>query len=108
MRHPGQVRLALKTAASELVSRPAPGLIQGGTLKELAGRAGVGAEAALSTIKNMTRVGELVCISGRRKVPYRNKRVAEYFPPAIAAEVKTAEPGAENPVDFDELLTAWK
>jgi hydroxyacyl-ACP dehydratase HTD2-like protein with hotdog domain len=78
MRPSGEIRQALMRAACELSARMESG--RGPTLQEIATTACVGGAAALHTVKNMTRAGELRCISGRRKVTYRNRPVAEYRP----------------------------
>lgn len=105
MRHPGEVRLALGAAARELVVRSDAG-VRGPTLQEMAQRATVGLAIARRTANNMTRAGDLRCITGRRKVPYRNKPVAEYLPPDVAQELDAAQP--EDAPDFSALASAWK
>jgi hypothetical protein len=101
MRPAGEVRQALLQAAGDLVyvedGRP-----RGPTLQELAARAQVGAKAALTTVKNMTRSGALRPI-GERKVPYRNRPVAEYAP-ALELEGCAEGPGF---VDLGRLLAVW-
>ena len=74
MRLAGDTRLALLKAAAEL-STPerAP------TLRELALKACVGQDAAMHTVKNLTRCGVLT-IARTRRVAYRNRPVAEYAP----------------------------
>lgn len=72
MRPAGTVRAALLAAA-----RHAPG-----SLQELAERACVGRDAALHTVKNMTRDGDLT-ITGTRRVEYRNRPVAVYAAAAV-------------------------
>jgi hypothetical protein len=98
MRPSGEIRQALMRAACELSSRMESD--RGPTLQEIAHCATVGYEAARRTVDNMARAGELRCISGRRKVTYRNRPVAEYRPaqdddtqtsaPAHALEVAVA------------------
>ncbi|KAB2893170.1 MAG: hypothetical protein F9K35_17155 [Burkholderiaceae bacterium] len=75
MRPAGEVRQALLQACEAL----APGFPvgRGPTLREIAGRACVGLEAARRTLNNMCRSGPL-CQVNTRKVPYRNRPVAEY------------------------------
>ncbi|MNV74275.1 hypothetical protein D3C71_1674820 [compost metagenome] len=76
MRPAGEVRQALLKAACELATpERAP------TLRELAHRAQVGQGAARVTVDHMRRAGQL-CIARLRKVPYRNRPVAEYTPHA--------------------------
>lgn len=78
MRPAGEVRQALLSAAAEL-STPdrAP------TLAELAERVGqtmpIGGEVVRKTVHNMTYHGKLRIVRTRR-VPYRNRPVAEYAP----------------------------
>ncbi len=76
MRPSGEVKLALLKAAADLVT-PA----RAPTLRELTEKSKVGQEAALHTVRNMVRAGDLV-IARLRAVPYRNKPVAEYAPAA--------------------------
>lgn len=72
MRPSGEVRQALLGAVAELATPDrAP------TLIELATRSQVDVDAALFTVKNMVRSGALVIVRTRR-VPYRNRPVAEY------------------------------
>lgn len=78
MRPAGEVREALIQAVGELTT-----VGKGPTLRELADKAQVGYEAALSTVKNMTRA-KVLHIPRRRKVDYRNCRVAEYELCAVA------------------------
>jgi hypothetical protein len=74
MRLAGDTRLALLKAAAELhTPERAP------TLRELAIKACVGQEAAMHTVKNLTRCGALK-IARTRRVEYRNRPVAEYAP----------------------------
>lgn len=74
MRPAGEIHQALLKAAQELFTPDkAP------TLAELAGRACVGLEAARRTVFNMCR-SDVLTVARTRKVPYRNKPVAEYAP----------------------------
>jgi hydroxyacyl-ACP dehydratase HTD2-like protein with hotdog domain len=99
MRPAGEIRQALLRAVCELSAAQPAG--RGPTLKEVATKAQVGVAAALHTVKNMTRAGELRCISARRKVTYRNRPVAEYRP---AEEPQTSAP--DGPA-LDDVLAAW-
>lgn len=75
MRPAGEVRQALLNAALALATpERAP------TLRELAIHSQVGFDAARDTLKNMCRANVLRVVRTRR-VPYRNKPVAEYAPP---------------------------
>jgi hypothetical protein len=97
MRPAGEVRKALLTAATSLAQ---PG-VRGATLRELAAQACVGYDAALSTVKHMTRAGELK-VARERKVDYRNKPVAEYEP--VVPGEQAASSGF---VDLGTLLGVW-
>lgn len=83
MRPSGEVRQALLSAAVALTTPE-----QAPTLAELAAKSQVGLDAALITVKNMVRSGALVIVRTRR-VPYRNRPVAEYAKaaPATCARV---------------------
>lgn len=94
MRPAGEIRLALFKAAGELVTPE-----RGATLQEIATRACVGYDSALSTVKNMTRAGQLR-IRGERKVDYRNRPVAEYEPVTAATE-------SHGFVDLGSLVAVW-
>jgi hydroxyacyl-ACP dehydratase HTD2-like protein with hotdog domain len=98
MRPAGEIRQALQRAATELTTPLPPD--RGATFQELAVRAQVGVGGALHTVRNMARAGQL-CISGRRKVPYRNRPVAEYRP---VEEPQTSAP--DGPA-LDDVLAAW-
>lgn len=94
MRLAGDTRLALLKAAAEL-STPerAP------TLRELALKACVGQDAAMHTVKNLTRCGALT-IARTRRVDYRNRPVAEYAP--------AAPPGQLSPMaDLGNVFASW-
>jgi hypothetical protein len=102
LRPAGEVRLALLEAATRLTS-PDP-TARGATMQEMATSARVGYSAALHTTKNLKRAGAL-CITGRRKVPGRNKLVAEYKP---ADMVPPQDHEGDAPPDFTALASAWK
>lgn len=95
MRPAGEVRLALLQACQALV-RPE----QAPTLRELAAQACVGLGAATHTVKHMRRAQQLHIVRTRR-VPYRNRPVAEYAP---AAPVAPAQAPAQV---LACALTAW-
>jgi hypothetical protein len=98
MRPAGEVRVALQSAAQELVTVDG-GQERGPTLQELAARAKVGAQAAMTTVKNMTRSGALRIVN-TRKVPNRNRPVAEYGPPKDSAQ-------DDEFVDMGSVLAMW-
>ncbi len=94
MRPAGEVREALLGAVRALVTPD-----KGPTLAELSQQANVSRGAALNTVKNLVRSGELT-IPRTRKVLYRNRPVAEYEP--------AKPPGANSSiVDLATLLAAW-
>ena len=95
MRPAGEVRLALLKAAWELVTPD-----RGATLRELAHHSQVGLHAARDTVAHMRRAGQL-CIARERKVPYRNRPVAEYVPRAEAPD-----PGPDRQ-DLHTWLCGW-
>lgn len=90
----GEVHLALLRAVQELATPE-----RGVTVREAAAHACVGLVAARSTMRNLKRYGVLE-IARTRRVPYRNRPVAEYAPPS-AAPGGTAERG------IDALAAAW-
>ncbi len=89
----GEVHLALLRAVQELAT---PG--RGVTLREAAAHARIGIKAARCTLSNMKRYGVLE-IARTRRVPYRNRPVAEYALPSAA-------PG-EAGRGIDVLVAAW-
>lgn len=95
MRPAGEVRQALLQACAAL-ARPD----QGATLRELAARACVGLKAAERTVDHMRRAGQVHIVRTRR-VPYRNRPVAEYAP---AAPLVPAQAPAQV---LACALTAW-
>lgn len=99
MRPAGEIRHALLRACESLAARAAAG--RGPTLREMAAEARVGLEAARRTVENMTRYGVLV-VPRTRRVPYRNRPVAEYVPAAMAAQASAA-----NDAGMAQLLRAW-
>lgn len=100
MRPAGEISMAILGAAAHLV-REEGGQRRGPTLQELAHHACVGYEAALYSVKNLTRSGKLEPVA-QRKVDYRNRPVAEYAPALPADEI-------EAPPYFDvaSVFTAW-
>lgn len=100
MRPSGEISTAILTAATHLVREEA-GQRRGPTLQELAQHACVGYEAALNTVKNLTRSGKLEPVA-QRKVDYRNRPVAEYAPALPVVE-------DDEPPFFDvaSVFTAW-
>lgn len=101
MRPTGEIRAALRDAAHALVASLPPD--RGVTVRELASAANVGADAALTTIRNMARPGGELEIVGDRKVDYRNRPVAEYRP---IDDDDDAAAGAGF-VDLGTALTYW-
>lgn len=72
MRPAGDVSQSLLAAVDKLATpERAP------TLQELAAAAGVAVDVARQTLKDMKRYGR-VCTPRTRRVPYRNRPVAEY------------------------------
>lgn len=95
MRPAGEVRQALLQACAAL-ARPQ----QGATLRELAHGAGVGLDAARRTVFEMRRAGQVHIVRTRR-VPYRNRPVAEYAPVVPA-------PAQQPPArELARALMAW-
>lgn len=93
----GEVHQALLAAARELATPDrAP------TVAELAAHAQVGHQAALNTVKNMRRRGQLRIVRTRR-VAHTTKPVAEYAP----ADGTQAEPVSPRGFEFGALLGAW-
>lgn len=95
MRPRGEVHLALLRAVGELATPE-----RGATLREVAAHAAVGRKAAAATMGNMRRYGAVV-IARTRRVPYRNRPVAEYALPAPAA------PGGGARQGVHALMAAW-
>jgi hypothetical protein len=92
MRPAGDISQAVLAACRELTTpERAP------TLAEITARACLSRIAALYTVRNLARSGQIV-IPRTRKVTYRNRPVAEYAPAPAAA--------SEN-VDLAALLSAW-
>jgi hypothetical protein len=101
MRPPGEIRGALFSAAQAFV-KSLPDGRHGATVRELAACANVGYNAALETIRNMKRAGDLE-IAGELEVPYRNRPVAEYAP-----RDRSRPSAGAGYVDLGHLLAVWK
>lgn len=98
MRPAGEIRQALLHACKAL-ARPE----QAPTLRELAAHARVGIAAAEVAVKNMRRAGVLH-VPRTRRVPYRNRPVAEYAPAAPAPRPPAAPCRA---APLTAALRAW-
>jgi hypothetical protein len=101
VRPPGELRRVLLTSAAALVRTLPDGSRRGGTIREIAEKAGVGYDAATLTVRNMKRSGDLE-IAAKREVPYRNGPVAEYVPPPPEGRV------ADGYVDLGRLVAVWR
>ncbi len=91
-RQAGEVRQALYSAAADLATAD-----QAPTMREMAIKACVGFSSARRTVSNMVRAGQLHPVRMRR-VPYRNKPVAEYVPVVH---------GDSLGFDFKTLISVW-
>ena len=89
MRPKGEVHLALLAAAQALATPE-----RGATLRELAAAACVGLQAARQTVGYLSKSGALV-VARTRRVPYRNKPVAEWAPPQPDASA-SPQPAAHS------------
>ena len=96
MRPAGDVRRALLDACAALARAD-----RGPTLRELAAQACVGLSAAEYTVANMCRAG-LLRAARTRRVPYRNRPVAEYEP--IQAPALPPPPSQ----GLARVMTAWE
>ena len=93
----GEVRQALLSAAQALVQpHRAP------TLQDLAAQAQVGRVAAMNTVKNMVRSGDLVIVR-RRWVAHSAKPVAEYAPADAQADCRHGH----GWVDLGRCVAGW-
>jgi hypothetical protein len=99
MRPAGEISTAILGAAERLV-RDEGGQRRGPTMQELARHACVGYQAAMNTVKNLTRAGKLEAVAERR-VEYRNRPVVEYAPAQEAAD------SGMPFVDLASVCTAW-
>ena len=108
MRPAGEVRLAMLQAAHTL-RRERMACGQGPTLAELAARSQVGYKAARVTVANLRRAGHLEIV-GTRRVPGRNRPVAEYAPaeikPPRVLSVEDVQDGV-GWVDLGRCLSSW-
>jgi len=106
MRPAGDVRQALLSAASQLVT---PEVLQDPqaprpTLREIAHKAQVGLEVATTTIKNMSRAGQLHQVR-KRRVDYCNRPVAEYEP--VTRPLDPDARHGEGWVDLGRIVGGW-
>jgi hypothetical protein len=93
----GEIRQALMQSARTQV-RPH----QGPTLLELASGAQVGRVAAMNTVKNMVRAGELTIVR-RRWVAHSAKPVAEYAPADAPVDCRQGH----GWVDLGRCVAGW-
>lgn len=93
----GEVRQALLQAATDLVE---PG--RAPTLQDLAAKALVGRVAAMNTVKNMVRDGDLVIVR-RRWVAHSARPVAEYAPATAPIECRHGH----GWVDLGRCVHGW-
>ncbi|MBC7620901.1 MAG: hypothetical protein H7293_18270 [Candidatus Saccharibacteria bacterium] len=108
MRPTGEISLAMLQAAHTIKrERAASG--QGPTLAEMVARAQVGYKAARATVANLKRAGHLEIV-GQRRVPGRNRPVAEYSPVVRATEPKVLsveDVQGGGWVDLSDCLSTW-
>ena len=79
---------------------------QGPTLAELVARAQVGYKVARATVANLKRAGHLEIV-GTRRVPGRNRPVAEYAPKTpVVLSAEDVQAGA-GWVDLGDCLNRW-
>lgn len=93
----GEVRQCLLLAAVELVQPNRAPILQ-----ELAGHAQVGRVAAMNTVKNMVRSGDLVIVR-RRWVAHSAKPVAEYAPASASDNCRHGH----GWVDLGRCMSGW-
>lgn len=106
MRPAGEINLAILQAA-HTIRRERAESGQGPTLAELVVRAQVGYAAARATVQNLRRAGKLEVI-GTRKVPNRNRPVAEYAPAKPEPKVLSVEDvQGSGWVDLTDCVNAW-
>lgn len=99
MRPKGEVHQALLKAVCELATPE-----RGATLRELAAHACVGVTAARYTVEYLKRSG-VVMIARTRRVPYRNRPVAEYALALAGPDDDSATAAGASGVGV--LLAAW-
>lgn len=100
----GEVSLAMLQAA-HAIRRERASSGQGPTLAELVARSQVGYKAARATVSNLKRAGHLEIV-GTRRVPGRNRPVAEYAP-AGAVLVDEDMQGGPGWVNLGNCLNGW-
>jgi len=103
MRPTGEVSLAMLQAA-HAIRRERATSGQGPTLAELVARSQVGYKVARATVSNLKRAGHLEIV-GTRRVPGRNRPVAEYAPATSSGE--DLQGGGPGWVDLGNCLNAW-
>lgn len=105
MRPAGEVHLALLQAAHAIrAERARTG--QGATLLELVHRSQVGYKVARALVPKLSARGQLTKV-GERKVPYRNRPVAEYVPTDMV-EASTEPVIGAGWVNLGDALQHWK
>lgn len=105
MRPAGEVHLALLQAAHAIrAERAITG--QGATLLELVHRSQVGYKVARALVPKLSARGQLTKV-GERKVPYRNRPVAEYVPTDMV-EASTEPVIGAGWVNLGDALQHWK
>jgi hypothetical protein len=105
MRPAGEVHLALLQAAHAIrAERASTG--QGATLLELVHRSQVGYKVARALVPKLSARGQLTKV-GERKVPYRNRPVAEYVPTDMV-EASTEPVIGAGWVNLGDALQHWK
>ena len=105
MRPAGEVHLALLQAAHAIrAERASTG--QGATLLELVHRSQVGYKVARALVPKLSARGQLTKV-GERKVPYRNRPVAEYVPTDMV-EASTEPVIGAGWVNLGDALHHWK
>lgn len=105
MRPAGEVHLALLQAAHAIrAERASTG--QGVTLLELVHRSQVGYKVARALVPKLSARGQLTKV-GERKVPYRNRPVAEYVPTDMV-EASTEPVIGAGWVNLGDALQHWK
>lgn len=105
MRPAGEVHLALLQAAHAIrAERASTG--QGATLLELVHRSQVGYKVAHALVPKLSARGQLTKV-GERKVPYRNRPVAEYVPTDMV-EASTEPVIGAGWVNLGDALQHWK
>lgn len=105
MRPAGEVHLALLQDAHAIrAERASTG--QGATLLELVHRSQVGYKVARALVPKLSARGQLTKV-GERKVPYRNRPVAEYVPTDMV-EASTEPVIGAGWVNLGDALQHWK